>query len=67
MAQTAPMSGEPNGHDQANSAAIAALVEQLGIANRRIDELQAALTEERRRVIEILTPDRRAWWRRLFR
>jgi hypothetical protein len=47
--------------------AVEALREQLGIANRRIDELQAALREERRRVIEILLIDRRSWWRRWFR
>jgi hypothetical protein len=48
--------------------AVEALREQLGIANRRIDELQAALTAERRRVIEILTESAyRSWWRRLFR
>jgi hypothetical protein len=48
--------------------AVEALREQLGIANRRIDELQAALREERRRVIEILTgPTRVPWWRRWFR
>ena len=60
--------------------AIEALREQLGIANQRAesaelraeadraraDVLQAALSEERRRVIEILT-DRRPWWRRWFR
>jgi len=33
-------------------------------AEQRIDELQALLTEERRRVIEILT---RPWWRKWFR
>jgi hypothetical protein len=51
--------------------ALDSLREQLVIANgradraeRRIDELQAALTEERRRVIEILTGSaRRPWWR----
>jgi hypothetical protein len=43
--------------------AIAALREQLGIANRRIDEWQAMLAEERRRLIMLLT-DRRPWWRR---
>jgi hypothetical protein len=32
----------------------------------RADVLQAALSEERRRVIEILT-ERRSWWRRWFR
>jgi hypothetical protein len=47
--------------------AVEALREQLGIANRRIDELQAALTAERRRVIEILTESRASWWRRWFR
>jgi predicted RNase H-like nuclease (RuvC/YqgF family) len=37
-------------------------------ADRRIDELQTALTEERRRVIEILTDQRyRPRWRRWFR
>jgi hypothetical protein len=37
------------------------------IANRRIDELQAALTEERRRLIAVLTgPVRVPWWRRWF-
>jgi hypothetical protein len=35
-------------------------------AERRIDELQTALTEERRRLIAILT-DRRPWWRRWLR
>jgi hypothetical protein len=54
------------------SRAVATLREQLEIANgradraeRRIDELQAALVEERRRVIAILT--RRPWWRRWLR
>jgi hypothetical protein len=38
------------------------------IANRRIDELQAALAEERRRLIAVLTgPARVSWWRRWFR
>jgi hypothetical protein len=53
---------------------IESLREQLVIANaradraeRRIEELQAALSEERRRVIEILTESRPAWWRRWFR
>jgi hypothetical protein len=36
-------------------------------AERRIDELQAALAEERRRLIAILTDQRRPWWRRWFR
>jgi hypothetical protein len=52
--------------------AVETLREQLEIANgradraeRRIDELQAALVEERRRVIAILT--RRPWWRRWVR
>jgi hypothetical protein len=66
---------------QAISAAIEALREQLTIANERaeraelraeadrarIDELQAALAEERRRVIEILTGRRSGWRRRWFR
>jgi hypothetical protein len=47
--------------------AVEALREQLGIANRRIDELQAALREERRRVIEILTTPPGPWWRKWFR
>jgi hypothetical protein len=54
------------------SRAVETLREQLEIANgradraeRRIDELQAALVEERRRVIAILT--RRPWWRRWLR
>ena len=46
---------------------LADLRQRLDIADRRIHELQAALTEERRRMIEILTGDRRAWWRRWFR
>jgi hypothetical protein len=45
--------------------AVATLREQLGIANCRIDELQAMLAEERRRLIMLLT-DRRPWWRRWF-
>jgi hypothetical protein len=70
---TARMEHEPNGHDQANGqairAAIAALVDQLAIANRRIDELTEERrrdAEERRRLIAVLT-DRRPWWRRWFR
>jgi hypothetical protein len=48
--------------------AVEALREQLGIANRRIDELQALLAEERRRLIAVLTDQRtRPWWRRWFR
>jgi hypothetical protein len=47
--------------------AVETLREQLGIANRRIDELQATLAEERRRLIEILTESRRPWWQRWFR
>jgi hypothetical protein len=54
--------------------AVDSLREQLAIANgrteraeRRIDELQAALGEERRRVIEILTGPRVPWWRRWIR
>jgi hypothetical protein len=35
-------------------------------AERRIEELQVALGEERRKLIAILT-DRRSWWRRWFR
>jgi hypothetical protein len=77
---------EPNGADQVNvravSSAIAALREQLAIANERVaraelraeadrarvDELQAALAEERRRVIEILTGSaHHSWWWRWFR
>jgi hypothetical protein len=53
--------------------AIDSLREQLVIASgradraeRRIDELQATLAEERRRLIEILTESRRPWWRRWF-
>jgi hypothetical protein len=39
----------------------------VSIANRRIDELQAALAEERHRLIAILTDQRtRSWWRRWF-
>ena len=56
------------------SRAVDALREQLTIANRRadraeqrVDELQAALAEERQRVIAILTGPRRPWWRRWFR
>jgi hypothetical protein len=49
-------------------SAVEALREQLGIANRRVDELQAELSEERRRLIAILTDARRrSWWRRWFR
>ena len=48
------------------SRAVDSLREQLAIANRRIDELQAALTEERRLLIAMLV-DRRPWWRRWFR
>ena len=47
-----------NGQDQANSAAVAVLREQLAIANRRIDEL----TEERQaagRRIDDLNEERR--------
>jgi lipopolysaccharide biosynthesis protein len=55
--------------------AVETLREQLSIANeralhaeQRIDALYAALSEERRRVIEILTDQRvRPWWRRWFR
>jgi hypothetical protein len=53
--------------------AIDSLREQLVIANgradraeRRIDELQATLGEERRKLIAILT-DHRPWRRRWFR
>jgi hypothetical protein len=60
--------------------AIETLREQLDIANQRTDRaelraeadraradvLQAALSEERRRVIEILT-ERRPWWRKWLR
>lgn len=49
------------------SCAVDSLREQLAIANRRIDELQAALTEERHRLITILTGPRLPWWRRWFR
>lgn len=66
-----------NGHDQVIvrvfEQAIAALQEQLAIANsraeraeQRVDELQAAFTEERRRFIEHLI-ERKPWWRRWFR
>ena len=44
------------GSDSALARAVETHREQLGIANRRIDELQTALAEERRRVIEILVP-----------
>jgi hypothetical protein len=54
--------------------ALDVLREQLVIANgradraeRQVDEMQTALAEERRRVIEILTGFRRPWWRRWFR
>jgi hypothetical protein len=55
--------------------AIDSLREQLAIANgradraeRRIEELQAMLVEERRRLIAILTDQlHRPWWRRWFR
>ncbi len=64
---TAHMETGPNGADHPNaaavSAAIAALVDQLAIANRRIDEL----TEERRRLVRILTDRPPTWWRRWFR
>jgi hypothetical protein len=59
--------GSRPGPDAALARAVETLREQLGIANRRIDELQAALAEERRRAIEILTGFRRPWWRRWFR
>jgi hypothetical protein len=69
---------EPNGHvranDQAIRAAVDSLREQLAIANgradraeRRIDELLAALAEERRRLLAVLTGLRAPWWRRWFR
>ena len=45
---------------------LADLRQRLDVADRRIDELQAALSMERRRVIELLTGDRRPWWRRWF-
>jgi hypothetical protein len=54
--------------------AVDSLREQLVIANaradraeRRVEELQETLTEERRRLIEILTESRASWWRRWFR
>ena len=47
----AQMFDATNGQDQANSAAVAVLREQLAIANRRIDEL----TEERRRLLALVT------------
>jgi hypothetical protein len=61
--------------------AVETLREQLGIANRRIDELQAALAEERRRLTAVLmhrqagsvpavaavTRLRQSWWRHWFR
>ena len=34
---------------------------------RELNQAQRELIEERRRVIEILTGDRRPWWRRWFR
>jgi hypothetical protein len=83
----------PNGSDQANvqanaehiqaiNSAIAALRDQLTMANQRaeraelcldaerarVDALQTLLSVERRRVIEILTDSaRRPWWWRWFR
>jgi hypothetical protein len=55
------------------SLALDSLREQLGIANgradraeRRVDELLAALAEARRQLLEVLTA-RRCWWRRWFR
>ena len=85
----AQMSGEPNGaepaHEQAAQAvqalntAVEALSAQLAIANRRIDELLAALADARtaamisgseaaalRAQVALLT-DHRPWWRRWFR
>jgi hypothetical protein len=48
--------------------AIVTLREQLARSEGRADKLQAELTEERRRLIAILTgPARVPWWRRLFR
>ena len=66
-----------NERDQANvrvfEQAITALQEQLAIANARadraeqqVDKLQAALTEERQRLIALLV-DKRPFWRRWFR
>jgi hypothetical protein len=47
--------------------AIVTLPDQLARSEARADKLQAELTEERRRLIAILTaPDRRPWWRRWF-
>ena len=67
----AQMSGEPNGFEQANAQivqalerAVEALREQLTVANRRIDELNA----ERKMLMGIITdPARRPWWRRWLR
>jgi hypothetical protein len=60
--------GTGPGTDPILAQAVEALREQLAIANRRIDELQAALTEERRKLIAILTgPARVPWWRKWFR
>jgi hypothetical protein len=70
---------QPHTDDQMNkrllAEAIASLREQLTVANERarraedrVDELLTVLTEERRRMIEILTGSARpAWWRRWFR
>jgi hypothetical protein len=66
---------EPNGQERVNvraleqaiealSAQLGASREQLTIANRRIDELNA----ERRMLMSLLTDQaRRPWWRRWFR
>ena len=67
----APMNEEPNGFEQANAQsvrvlerAVEALREQLTVANRRIDELNA----ERKMLMRIITdPARRPWWRRWLR
>jgi hypothetical protein len=72
---TDPMTVVPDPVTVTLTLAIDSLREQLVIANgradraeRRIDELLAALGEERRRLIAVLTDQRaRPWWRRWFR
>jgi hypothetical protein len=70
---TDPTTVAPDTVTAALTRALDSLREQLAIANsraaraeRRVDELQAMLAEERRRLIMLLT-DRRSWWRRWFR
>jgi hypothetical protein len=52
------------------SHAVDSLREQLGIANRRIDELledRRRDADERRRLMALLAGPQRPWWRRWFR